>query len=193
MFNKTIQNEKYILNVFNDGQELNPRDLKTLGTIIIFNKQYELGDKLEDMDSSWEELELRIKYDYNSKLILPVYSYSPSSVAISLTDEVIKLYPIHVGFIYTTKEKIMAFYQTENISEELISKAYNKLCFEIQHYNDFLTGYAFSYTITDKTSNKQVVPKSQFYGDYINPLVRNYFSNEELKEISYTLTPGGVI
>lgn len=44
IMNKTIENNKFKLEIFQDLEPVNPREFETLGTMVCFHKRYELGD-----------------------------------------------------------------------------------------------------------------------------------------------------
>ncbi len=117
-----------------------PRDWDNLGQMVCFHNRYDLGDKHNFADS--EELAEFLSKNKANLIVLPLYLYDHSGLAMSTT-------PFHcpwdsgqVGFIYAQKNQ-------ENLSEEQIKQI---LLNEVATYNQYLNGEVFAFEVLKGSS-----------------------------------------
>lgn len=145
---ETIGN--YILRTYYDSSPESPREWDNLGTIVAKHSRYNLADKdapsiSMDNFSNWGEIELFLKEYYDAKVILPVYMYEHSGVALSTSSFSCRWDSGQVGFIYITKEKILSEYGGKIVTKQLREKVEAVLRSEIKTYSQYLNGEVFGY------------------------------------------------
>lgn len=149
----------------------NPREcFDNLGTMLCFHKRYSLGDpnrigiKTSDFES-WEDME---KYLYEMKdavIVLPLYLYDHSSLAMSTRDFGDRWDSGQVGFIYVSREDVLkAFNHKRNITRKLRELVTSCLQEEVNTYDKYIQGDVWGYVILDD-EGEEVESSYGFYGE----------------------------
>jgi hypothetical protein len=136
-----------VLTVKQDEYPDSPRNWDNLGTMICFHRRYDLGDKhsYNPSDfSSWEELEERIKEDYQVIAILPLYLYDHSGITISTSPFNCPWDSGQIGFIFIDREKKNKILGKKRLSKEEAIKALES---EVKIYDHYLTGNVYRYIV----------------------------------------------
>lgn len=143
-----------------------PREWDNLGTLAAFHRQYDLGDKLEDRFKEMPPAEIPALLEKEGAIVLPVYLLDHSGLRISTSDFHDSWDSGQVGFIYATKEKILAEFGEKELTDELKEKAAQILKNEIKTLDQYLSGDVYSVQIVDEGGNV-LDAVSGFYGiDY---------------------------
>ena len=150
-----------IVRIYVDENPNNPREICNLGKMVCFHRRYNLGDNNNlspDMFEGWEEMKDYLTKELNAVVILPLYLYDHSGLRIKVGSFGGLLPQGHaefdsrqVGFIYATKEDILAYYDKE-MTEELKKEVEDTLSAEVKIYNQYLQGDIYGYTINKRTT-----------------------------------------
>jgi hypothetical protein len=152
---ETIQHDGYTIEVEQDQDIRSPRkEFDNLGTLVAFHKRYDLGDetpyKQSDF-SAWDELLAAIERDHDPAVVLPVYLYDHSGLAVSTQ-------PFHcpwdsgqVGFIFAPKSKVRENFGVKRLTDKTISKARECLVGEVETLNQYLRGDVWCYSVKDES------------------------------------------
>lgn len=134
----------------------NPRKDDNLGTIVS-KKGY--GDEHEfnwDDYNSYEEYQKDIERKKNVGVILPVYKYEHSGIALNTKGFNCRWDSCQIGFIYITKEKIREEYGVKRITQEIRDKVIKVLEAEIGLYSSYLNGDVYGYQVIDNETDEEV-------------------------------------
>ena len=186
-----IENEKYMLEIFEDLDPTDPREFDNLGTMVCFHSRYILGDKIDLKSSdfsSWEELESYLYKEEDALIAIPVFMYDHSGLWINTTGFSCPWDSGQVGYIYISKEKVRREYSCKRISKKLKKMIREMLCSEVDLYNDYLCGNVYGFTLTNKENAEEIDSSCGFYGtDYIEngifDYVSSYFTKAELEAL----------
>ena len=145
----------YTICTFYDYEPSNPREWDNLGTMICFNKRYNLGDKhsydQNDYDS-WDEMKGEIEKSEDTFLILPLYIYDHSGITISTKPFSCRWDSGQIGFVFVSKKKVLEEYN--NLDDETLEKVTNVLEGEVKEYDKYLCGEVYGFVVykTEKCS-----------------------------------------
>lgn len=139
------------LRVIHDDMAIDPREnFDHLGTMVCWHRRYNLGDK-HSFDSPGDFMDwLRSEYGKNGYIILPVYMYDHSGIALSTS----RSYPFNdswdagqVGWIYVTKEKVRSEYSVNRVTRLLREKVLDVLVSEVELYSDYVSGNVWGFEV----------------------------------------------
>lgn len=160
------------IEVMNDPEPDNPREWDNLGVMFCSHGRYALGDKnakdklRKDIRgcsmyrAGWEK-----KYDFDNNadlahlaekcefVVLPVYLYDHSGLAMNTSGFSCPFDSGQVGIIYATKEKLRNEYGVKRISKETRLKALNALRNEVATYDQYLGGNVWGWTVADEAGS----------------------------------------
>lgn len=170
-----------VLEIHRDYCPRDPRENDNLGTMVCFHKRYAIGDKHDYNPHdfrSWEEVKSAIEKDNDVAVILPVYMYDHSGIALATT-------PFHcpwdsgqVGWIYATKEKIRQWFNVKKVTAKIKENAAEILRKEVEVYSNYINGDVYGFVLKNK--NGDVIDSVWgFYG--IDPSkngILNYVGSE---------------
>jgi len=145
------QHLKIVYDTFPDS----PRGWDNLGKMVCFHRQYSLPIESEyaytDRDfSSWEELEQILIDREGAEVILPVYMYDHSGVALSIRAYNDRWDSGQVGFIYATRKDILQFFQKSKLTANLRKDTEKVLRGELELYDQYLNGQVYGYVLTER-------------------------------------------
>ena len=159
---------KYKVETVHDESPFNPREDDNLGTMICFHGNYILGDKHEyrhqDYDG-WEEMKAAIIKNENVGVILPLYLYDHSGITIATTPFSCRWDSGQVGFIIISKEKMRYEYSYQRVSKKLKERVAGYLKAEVGTYDQYLTGDAYGYRITNTETDEEVDACWGYFGE----------------------------
>ena len=186
-----IENEKYMLEIFEDLDPTDPREFDNLGTMVCFHNRYAFGDEteLKSCDfSSWEELESYLYKREKALVVIPVFMYDHSGLSVNTTGFSCPWDSGQIGYIYTSKERIRNEYSCKRISKKLKEQVREMLVSEVDLYNQYLSGDVYRFTLTDKEKDEELDSSSGFYGtdcieNGIFDYVSEYFTKAELEAL----------
>lgn len=158
------------LNVIADKSPESPRKWCNLGTIVAEHKRYELSDEhgwndaVEIIEAHFSEAQLEnLEFDPSDlhsvcsalaatgkAVILPLYMYEHSGVALRTTPFSCQWDSGIVGFIFVMKADLRAEYGWKRITASRLNKAESVLSNEIAVYSDYIDGDTWGYEIVDE-------------------------------------------
>jgi hypothetical protein len=142
-----LGNEKYRIKIIQDESPFSPREDDNLGTMVCFNRRYNLGDKHDFEYEGWEETEKIIRKQENVCVILPLYLYDHSGITMKTSRFSCGWDSGQVGFIFVSKETVREEYRVKRINQKLIDKVTEVLEGEVKTYDQYLTGDIYGYKI----------------------------------------------
>lgn len=154
-----------------DGDFNNPREWDNLGTMICFNRNYDLGDKHSlnsDMFDSWDEIESYLIKEYKAEVILPLYLYDHGNITMNTTGFSCRWDSGQVGFVYVSRQGILDEFGVKRITKDLREKVEKILISEVNTYDQYISGDVYYFTI-EKCEPIVKIPKDEFdAGNYDN-------------------------
>lgn len=190
------------LNVYYDESAINPREGDNIGKMVCWHRHYGLGDE-HNYDSAREFLEdLAIelsRLEYNEivscshfelldiikkrAVILPIYMYEHSGIAINTTGFSCPWDSGCVGWIYCTHEDFLknTMYTEQELFDEGIAE--KMLQAEVEVYGHYLSGEVFGFVLEDRDGNEI----SSCWGFYGSDFMTNGMKDEIPNEYMYLL------
>lgn len=167
----------HTIKIFHDTDPMNPRDWDNVGTLICGHTRYTLGDQhsfgdarefLLDVCGLGEESDLSVdqlvKRAERQAVILPVYLYDHSGLAMNTTGFHCPWDSGQVGFIYATLETIRKEHGAARVSSALRDKVTGILKQEVGTYSDYLSGNVYGYVV--EKGDDEIDSCWGFVGDY---------------------------
>ena len=163
-----------VLQIFNDEWAESPREWDNLGTMAIFHRRYDFGDKVNfssDDFNSWTEMEKYLINDLDAAVILPIYMYDHSGITINTTGFSCPWDSGQVGFIYVTKQEVRDNYKVKRITNKLRDRVEKVLQDEVKTMDYYITGEVYGYQVIKRSLEEGQVREeildscSGFYGD----------------------------
>ena len=167
----------HTIKIFHDTDPMNPRDWDNLGTLICGHTRYNLGDSNgfcdardflldlcglgETSDLSVDQLVKRVE---KQAVILPVYLYDHSGLAMNTTGFHCPWDSGQVGFVYATLETIRKEYDVRRVTAALREKVAQVLKQEVDTYGDYLSGNVYGYVV--EKGDDEIDSCWGFIGDY---------------------------
>ena len=134
---------KITVKVVSEDYPESPREAwDNLGTMVCWHGRYNLGDEQPRQDPEEYLADLP-----EGAIVLPLYLYDHSGITMSTSGFSCAWDSGQVGFIYVTKERIIAEYGDN--SEESRNKVTACLQSEVRVYDYFLTGNVWGYVIEE--------------------------------------------
>ena len=148
-----------------DGSPTNPREDTEDNHMICFHGRYNLGDTdnslgyskrdLEDSVSSFKELKRQLREEHGAVVLLPVYLYDHSGLAMNTTGFDCQWDSGLVGCIYVTKEDIKdAFSDWKSITPKRKGLIEERLVAAVEEYDYYLRGECYGYVTEELTCEK---------------------------------------
>ncbi|WP_420006470.1 hypothetical protein [Arenibacterium sp. LLYu02] len=150
----------HTIKIFHDPDAESPREWSNLGTLICWHRRYRLGDRhrfdnpeafLRDLagvsdqsDLSMEKLRERAE---RKAVILPVFLYDHSGLAMNTIGFYCPWESGQVGFVYATLEAVREEFGVKRVTKALREKADDILRGEIVTYDAYLGGRVYGYVI----------------------------------------------
>lgn len=164
-----FETEKYRLEIEEVPYPMNPRaDCDSLSKMICFTKRYDLGDSNADYKSSnynsFQELKRDIIKREKPVVILPIYMYDHSGIAIDVNPFSCPWDSGQIGYIFMNGYIARENWNKKRISPKLKEKIKNLLIAEIEEYNTFLVEGEFAYTITNLETGEEIDSCGGYYG-----------------------------
>ena len=167
----------HTIKIFQDLDPETPREWSNLGTLICWHRRYRLGDShqfdspeafLRDLagvsdqsDLSMEQLRERAE---RKAIILPVFLYDHSGLAMNTIGFHCPWDSGQVGFVYVTLEAVWQEFGLKRVTKALREKAADILRLEIVSYDAYLGGRVYGYVI--ERDGEEVDACWGFFGDY---------------------------
>ena len=171
--------KNYTYEITQEDDVESPRtSMDNLGTIIFSPKYKHLGDKHNiDLHSSNIKNNIIQEYGKNT-IIIPIYAYIHSGMALSTT-------PYHdewdsglIGFIVASTNDIKKEYNAKRISKKMKEKAISILLAEVEILHQYVSGDVWTYCIYDN-QGEVVDSCCGFYGfneteQYVKSLIDSF-------------------
>lgn len=160
------------LKISYDENAESPREYRdNAGTMLCWHRRYNLGDK-HDFEHPQDFVDSEAK---NAFVMLPLYLYDHSGLAISTHSFIGRA--VHaewdsgqVGFIYISADKVKDKTGVEPI-EENKERVKSILESEVEEYDQYLNGEAYSFEITDE-NGEFVAGGNNYYANSMGNAVR---------------------
>ena len=167
----------HTIKIYYDNDAESPRDWDNLGSLICGHSRYNLGDKhsfkggreflldLLDFDEDCPlDVDQLVTRAEKIAVILPVYLYDHSGLAMNTTGFHCPWDSGQVGFIYATLTDLRKEYSVQRVSAKLRDKVASLLKGEVTAYSDFLSGNVYGYVI--EKDEEETDSCWGFIGDY---------------------------
>ena len=156
----------YKINIRHDPDPQNPRtDCDNLTTMACFHKRYNLGDKNHGFNqadySSWDEMFADVVRKVKPAVIAQLFLYDHSGLRIKIGSFNGLLSQGHaefdsgpVGFVWISAEAARLEYGWKKITKARQLDLNEHLSFDVQVYDDYLSGSVYGYVIEDANGNE---------------------------------------
>ena len=167
----------HTIKIYHDPDTESPREWSNLGTLICWHRRYRLGDShqydspeafLRDLsgvsvqsDLSMDQLRDRAE---RKAIILPVFLYDHSGLAMNTIGFHCPWDSDQVGFVYVTLEAVREEFGAKRVTRALREKAEDILRGEIVSYDAYLGGRVYGYVI--ERAGEEIDACWGFVGDY---------------------------
>jgi len=161
----------HILQIFQDTWAESPRSWDNLGTMAVFHKKYDFGDKVDfasDDFGNWSEMQEHIENKLNAVVCIPIYMYDHSGITIQTHAFSCPWDSGQIGFIYVTEEKLKDEYGETSLTAEHIKRATTNLETEIKTMNKYVMGDVYGFQLIKREPGKEdkiIDSCSGFYGE----------------------------
>lgn len=147
--------------IYQDDGPHNPRKNDNLGRIATINiRRHEIRDKGEDFLpddlSGWEDVERYLVRERGAVVILPVFMYEHSAMAISTESFIGRAHHAEwdsgqVGFIYATRQDIIGNFMVKRLTKGILKLTRDNLVGEIETFNQYIQGDVYEYRVVRET------------------------------------------
>ncbi len=148
------------IKIYHDADPPNPREWCTFGTIVCWHRRYSFGDDhtfedardfLIDLVGCSGETKMPIKrllvMAQRKAVILPLYLYDHSGLAMNTTGFHCPWDSGQVGFIYVRLEDLCKEFAVKRATAHVRSRAEERLRSEIAAYHDYISGNTYGYSV----------------------------------------------
>ena len=169
------------LRIVQDELPPSPREWDTnLGTMVCWNRNYDLGD--EQPSESPDEFRKELP---KNTIILPLYLLDHSGITVRTFPFSCPWDSGQLGWIYTTREKIRKEYKVKQVSRKLRERVEQALESEVKVYDQHLRGAVWGFQLGTPCSEcgKEKVEDScwGFFGDTLEETgIADHLSEEFL-------------
>lgn len=133
-----------------------PREWSNLGRMGCVHRRYSLGDKetssllgrLVGECGNWGEVAQLLTDEYDAAVILPVYMYDHSGIALSTSPFSCRWDSGQLGLIYATHEDLKREYGKQPVP---VADVIEILKGEVSTYSQYLNGDVYGYVVEDES------------------------------------------
>ena len=153
---KSYTYKDYTIEIHQDEFSESPREWDNLGTMALYHRRYDLGDKkqYEDADALRKYLEEHAHEVYQ----LPIYAYDHGAITISTSPFSCPWDSGQLGVIYVTKEQA----RKQGFTSE--AQVIHTLECEVETYDQFIRGEIYGYKVFD-ADGEELDSCWGFYGE----------------------------
>jgi hypothetical protein len=127
-----------------------PREDDNLGTLVGWHRKYRLGDEQpRESPQEWMAAFQTEHPDWRSAVIMPVYMFEHSGVALRCHDFGDRWDSGQVGWIYCVPARIRKAYGCTRITKKVRAQVMRVLQGEVEDYGRYVNGETYAYTIED--------------------------------------------
>jgi len=166
--NETVETIKYrdcLIKIYQDENPESPREWSNLGIIAYKHRRYTLGEEKINDPIDWltKKLNRRKVEAYNDDVknklealfltrfvAFPLYLYDHSGITISTSPFSCRWDSGQIGYIYTTKEKILEAFGGKRVSAKMRKRAKGILLNEINTFDQCLRGDVYGFVAETK-------------------------------------------
>jgi len=136
-----------------------PREWSNLGRMGCVHRRYRLGDeetsnlldKLVSECDGWDEVEQLLTDEYDAVVILPIYMYDHSGIALSTSPFSCRWDSGRLGLIYATREDLKREYGKQPIPLEDVIEI---LKGEVSTYSAYVSGDVYGFVVEDESGEQ---------------------------------------
>lgn len=149
---ETFEADGFTVEIHVDEDCASPREHDTLGTIVAWHRRYDLGDKPKQYATP-DDFHTFLARERPS-LVLPVYMFDHSGIALATTDFGDPWDSGQVGYIYATADAIRRTYDVRRLSAATLERARRLLIAEIDEYGSYVNGECYGNVIKDAAGDE---------------------------------------
>jgi hypothetical protein len=161
----------YKIRISFDEDPSNPRtDFDNFGTFVLSHKKYRVANETEidfEQFNNWEAIKKTIIKENGPCIILSVYMYDHSGVALSTVREGVFADQWDsgiLGFIFVSHKTIRKEFSLKHVSKKALAKSHEILVSEVEIYGYYLNGNVYDYDILD--ANSEMIEGASCCGFY---------------------------
>ena len=155
------------LNIYYDVYPDSPRSIfESVGRMVCFHNRLCLGDvHCIPRLSSWDKVERYLRDMCDAVVVLPIYIYEHSGVAMNTTGAFCPRGGGQIGFIYATEDDILDACCVTELSPEALEDVKKILVGEIAEYNAYFSGEVYHFILSGEDGT--IIDEcGGFYGDW---------------------------
>lgn len=122
----------------------NPRDFYEPYTkMFCFVERYSIGDKHSYKHwefSGWDDFKNHLIKEHDARVILPMYMYEHSGIALSTTPFNCRWDSGQIGFIFASAKDIRENFGVKKITKAIEQKVIEQIEFEVKEYDAYVSG-----------------------------------------------------
>lgn len=161
----------YKIRICYDEDSEDPRTFFTnFGTFVLSHRKYSVANetdfKFQDYNG-WEALQKAVVKEHGPCVILPVFMYDHSGVALSTVREgcfADQWDSGVLGFIFVSHKRIRDEFALKHVSKKALAKSREILVSEVELYGYYLNGEVYCYDILDEAGNETGTSGMGFFG-----------------------------
>lgn len=155
---ETLEYNGRMVEIVADEDPIDPiNDDDGFAVFVCFHKRYNLGTKNHGYKSSdfssWDELESAIIKNEKPTVILPIYMYDHSGIAISTSPFSCPWDSGQIGFVYATPKMIKEWYGVKSINGAIKARVKKDLESQVVTYDQYLGGDIYGLLLKDEDGN----------------------------------------
>jgi len=147
-----------------------PREYDPLGIMVTFHRNVDFNDMVPPLNSSdfngWDEMKEHIINKLGAVVILPVYMLDHSGQSLSVKPFSCPFDSGQLGFIYTTREKMLTHRNFKHLTKKLKDEAEQELIGEIETLDQWIRGEAYGFVIDPIDDNDEEGAIEEYGGGY---------------------------
>lgn len=167
----TLEYKGHTIEICPDEEPQDPREWDNLTEWHCWHKSISIGDENYEVGSERDINTVLREAKRNRDIVLPLYIYQHSGIALSLTSFKGRLPGYHyefdsgqVGFVIIRRKKILAEYGGQKLSSKKVAQAMRVAEGEVKTWNQYSCGDVYGYRVLD-SDNEVVESCWGFYGE----------------------------
>lgn len=144
-----ITYKKHTITIFPDMDPESPRSWDNITEFHCSHKRYSLGDKRFNYSSGEDCIRAAQEAKKQEDIVLPLYLYDHSGIAISLAPFTCPWDSGQVGYVIVRREKMLEEFGGRKFTQSLKNRALKIAEAEVQTYDQYLKGEVYGYQIDE--------------------------------------------